>query len=511
MPNQIPAVLSTYVTRRSVQLLLALGVTYCVLIFFAALADSRHGIHDEEGVLGLLTFPTLAFAYLIASQARWQFADSRARLVPHFAANHLAVLAGLALLTLGLAPALLGWAAGASTLGAAAVSIAIGSAVIWLIQGKAAQALLFGFGTFALMLRPGISFWLASETATLNWPYQLALCVAGWAVFGGWLARLTKLREEHDDYSQPIYLPAGSATRMERMQASRGAARLYPNGTSISPSWQLGDKWRDRLAGIRATSVAARQQLLRYGASQSPAWHTAAGISTAYAVLICLTPVFCSIGIPPAPSFYYFGVIPMSALIAPGMLILRRSKMPQELLLPLTRRAYIDGLYTAMARSAVVTWTIVHLLLLATVSLMTPRTMSVAFALALTALSFSAYLYAFGVFAWLAQTQSATRRLLLMLVLGAPVAGILNAGVDAITVKSLPPPLPATITASLAQPSSTEDLARAERIVSRHEEQVRRSSRTKPLMAWSIAASLSVIGAICTVVSRRRWMNLELA
>lgn len=41
MPNQLPAVLSTYATRRSVQLLVALGGAFCLLAFFAVAADAR--------------------------------------------------------------------------------------------------------------------------------------------------------------------------------------------------------------------------------------------------------------------------------------------------------------------------------------------------------------------------------------------------------------------------------------------------------------------------------------
>ena len=498
MPNQLPAVLSTYATRRSVQLLVALGGAFCLLAFFAAAADARQGVRIKEEVLGLLAFPTMIFAYLIASQGKWQFADPRSRLVPNFVANHLAVLACLAMLSLGLAPALLGWAARASALGAAATSIAIGASLIWLIQGKPAQTLLFGFGTTALMIRPGVAFWLAPDSATAHWPYQLALLAAGWAAFGGWLVRLANLCEEQSDYFQPIYLQAGSATRMDR----RTAARLYPNAPSSSSSPGWGDKWHDRLAGVRATTVAARQRLLRYGGSTSPAWHSAIVMSGALLLLICVTPLFRAWGVPPKPNFFFGGLIPMSALIAPGMLLARRSKMPQELLWPLTRRAYVDGLFAAMARSAVITWIIVDLI---------PQTMSIAFAVALTALSFSAYLYALGVLAWLAQIRSTTRRLLITLLVALPGVGLLNAGVDAITVKPPPPPLPATIAASLERPLPAAQRAHIERHIQRHQQQVRESRHTKPRLAWSAAVSLSAIGAICAVVSRRKWLDVELA
>jgi hypothetical protein len=515
MPIQLPAVLSTYATRRSVQLLVALGGAFCLLVPLAMLIESKptsqRPTNDIEEVLGLLALPTMIFAYLIASQGKWQFADPRSRLVPNFVANHLAVLACLALLSLGLAPALLGWAARASALGAAATSIAIGASLIWLIQGKPAQSLLFGFGTTALMIRPGVAFWLAPDSAAAHWPYQLALLAAGWAAFGSWLVRLANICEEQSDYFQPVYLQAGSATRIDRRQANHAAARLFANSSCNSLSWLAGDKRLDSLVGIRAATAAERQRLLRYGASPESFWGTAVGVAAPYAFLICFTPMFRSMGVPPAPTYFFIGVIPMSALIAPGILLLRRSRMPQEVLLPLTRRSYFDGLFAAMVRKVVVTWAIANPLLLATIALMIPQTMSIAFALALTAVTLSAYLCAFGVLAWLAQIRSTTRRLLITCLVGIPAVVFLNAGVDAITVKSPPPPLPATIAALREKPLSAERRAKVEQAFHRHEEQVRQSRHTNPRFAWSAAASLSAIGAICAVVSRRKWLDVELA
>lgn len=512
MNHQLTAVLSTYTTRRSVQILFALGCVFYLLTFFAAL-DSRHDRSDSESIVGVLAFSVMIFAYLLASQAKWQFVDPRARIIPRFATNHLIVLAGLALLSFGAAPALLGWSVRMNALGFAACSIAIASSMVWLIQGKAAQALLFSFGTVSLMIRPGVSFWLAPEYASLYWTYHLMLLVAGWAVFCGWLVRLANLREEQRDYSLPIFIQSGSATRMERAQASRVYARLFPNGSQSSPSWLTGDYWRDRLAGMRASNTRARQRLLRYGFSSAPAWLTAVRMVVGFSVMFGLISMIKSFQTFSGGNFFPFFsyMIAMPTMLAPCTGMMRRGRMPQELLLPLSRRTYIDGLLAAIARNAAVTWGITQVALLAMISLLAPQSMSVPFVVALTALSLSAHLYAFGALTWIAQTQSAGRRLLATLLVGLPAMGIVSAGINAIAVKPSPPPVQSPIPASIEQHLSAEQRAMIEQHHQRQEEQLRKSRETNPAIAWSIAAALGSVGAVCTVVSRRKWMILELA
>lgn len=516
MNHQLTAVLSTYTTRRSVQILFALGCVFYLLTFFAAL-DSRHDRSDSEGVVGVLTFSVMIFAYLLASQAKWQFVDPRARIVPGFATNHLIVLAGLAFLSVGAAPALLGWSVRMNALGFAACSIAIASSMVWLIQGKAAQALVLSFGTISLMIRPGVPFWLAPEYASLYWPYHLTLLCVGWAAFGGWLVRLANLREEQRDYSLPLFIQSGSATRMERVQASRVYARLYPNGSQSTPSRLAGDDWRDRLAGMQASNTRARQRLLRYGFSSAPAWLTAVRANVGFLATLSLFWIIKSFidfyGDNFFPFFSY--MIAMPTILAPCSGMMRRGTMPQELLLPLSRRSYIDGLLVGIARNAAVTWGITMVAVLAMTSLLAPQTMSVPFVVAFTALSLSAHLYAIGALTWVGQTQSGWRRLLTMLLVGLPAMGVISAGVNAIAVKPSPPPIHSSLPASFGQHLSAEQRAMIEQSIEQDEqirnEQLRKSREPNPAIVWSIAAALGSVGAVCTVVSRRKWMNLELA
>jgi hypothetical protein len=508
MPNQLSAVLSTYATRRSVQILGALGVAYCVLVFFAALADSRQGASVDEGVLGMLTFPTFAFAYLIASQARWQFADPRARLVPHFAANHVAVLAGLAILSLGLAPALLGWAAGASVLGSAAASIAIGASLIWLIQGKNAQALLFGFGTFAIMLRPGILFWLTPETASSNWPYRLALCVAGWAAFGGWLVRLANLREEQADYPQPIFIPTGFATRLERMQASRGAARLYPNDTSVSTPWELGDKWRDSLPYTRGTTIPERRQLLQFGFAASPSLIQAILITSLFASMFYGVHYFLLPGKAAWPTILpSLGMITLyPSLNVLGVLATRRPRIAQELLLPLTRRDYVDGLLIAGARrtaTMAICSTLAGLGLLAVAS---PQQVSVQFVFLYAFLAFAIQLWAFGAYAYTAQRSSGLR-VLIIVGLVVPIAMAAFWGLRSAADGPVPMiPRPDFASRPTLPP---EALARLEALHQKQTAEIREQQRARPERSLAIATAIGLGGAALIAHSRRRWMQAE--
>lgn len=510
--RQLQQVALTYSTRRFVQAIVALSGAFCVLMLVAIWADGGRKMSDSEGALGLLAIPSVLFAFLLASQAKWQFVDPRARIVPRFATNHVALLVGLALLSLGLAPALLGWLFRANMLGSTACSIAIGSSMIWLIQGMAGRALLLGLGTAALMIRPGAPFWLAPELASLTWPYQLMLLVAGWAAFGGWLVRLVNLSEEQRDYSLPIFIQTGSATRLERTQASRVAARLFPNSASSSPSWFTGDYWHDRLAGMRALNTRARQQLLRYGFSPAPAWHIAASMIVGYAVMLCLISMFKEFRAASSGNLSYFSMmIAMPTVLAPGALMMRRGRMPQELLLPLSRRAYVDGLLKAVARNAAMTWSMTQVAILALIALLSPQTMSASFILALTVLSLSAHLYAFGVFTWIAQTQSAGRRLLATLLVSLPAMGALSGGIKASVAPPPPPYIHAPLPASFGEGLTAEQRTMIEQFHQRQDEQLRKSRETNSAMAWGIAAALGSTGAVCTVISRRKWLDLELA
>lgn len=149
MNRQLTAVLLTYATRRQMQIILGCGgVIYALAIFAMAMDSQRPSENWFDFAYALLMFPAGLIAYLLATHAKWQFVDPRARLLPRFAAPHLAVIFGLAVVGLILLPCLAAIAARLSLLGYLACTIVFASSLIWYLgdprQQSARHDRLFG-------------------------------------------------------------------------------------------------------------------------------------------------------------------------------------------------------------------------------------------------------------------------------------------------------------------------------------------------------------------------------
>ena len=149
------------------------------------------------------------------------------------------------------------------------------------------------------------------------------------------------------------------------------------------------------------------------------------------------------------------------------MLAMRRARMSQELLLPLTRRQYIDGVLAAAARSALTGWIPVHGALIALIIVATSMTVDVAFVAALTALSLGVQIYGFSVMAKIAQNPSGGSRWVMTFAV------------------FIPPMIAATIGMVALEKGS-------------------------PIAAWIIALAMGALGLAYLRRVRERWLQLEL-
>jgi hypothetical protein len=346
------AVWLTYLTRR---FFWGAAAGACLYLLTAVLV----GVGASPAVvfpLGqmLIGFPAMVTAFLIASQAKWQFVNPRSRTVPRYMAPHLAVLLFLAVLGLGGIQAAAAARSGLNVLGAAACSIAIGACFTWAMHSMRMLPNLLGLIVFfSLMSELGAGFWLLPDQAPAGRLAHAAIFAGGWASILVWLVRLARLNEESEDYNIPVQAQSGSATRMERSQANRNIALQLgrSNLSRIAADW-----WHDRLVGRHELSTHGRQRLLRYGFAATPIEVHVFMFTGMMFVMFFAMGQFN----PAGNASYALGPLTLFT-IWPGMipgqfLALRRSRLSQELLLPLNREEFIDGAGWALVRVGAISW-----------------------------------------------------------------------------------------------------------------------------------------------------------
>jgi hypothetical protein len=516
MTSRLKQVALSYATRRSLWLMAAFGAISIGPSAALLVVTSRPDAFKQSSVPFSVGFAAGICAWLLVTQAKWQFCDQRARMLPGFAGPHLFVLTLMAVLGMGAYPVAIASAGQLNTLGIAACSIGIGGAYVW-----AMHSMRFVFTAlalvqfFSLMTPLGLAFWTGSRFA----PLHTAILIAGWAALVAWLWRLATMREEDSDYLIPIQAQQGSATRMERTQSARTVARVM-----LRSAWQRlpADIWHDRLEGMRATTVAARKRLFRYGFAPTPIWINALFMALAFFLTLYFLPQIGVLHQRRANVGSLIGflnvLIIMPAVMPGAMLATRRARMPQELLLPLPRREYFNGLFAATAWNAVAVWVPTHAAMVALVAIMFPDCFTAPFIAGLTALSLAVQVYGFGALTWIARKSSGGVRLVATMAVLIPALAAVGAGLPFLPRPDLTP-------AEIRQHVDEEfvntyravinDLPPDEqaRIKSQIRQSYRRSQRgpgPNPIVVWGIVAGLVATGAGCYLFSRNRWLELEL-
>ncbi len=515
MTPQVQQVFGTYLNRRWLWALAGFGLISFGPSVAIVLTGEQFNKLPPALTSIAIALPTAIAAYVLASQAKWQFCDSRARMIPRFGGPHVVVLAALAVIAFGVFPAALSLAGHWSTLGVPACTIVIATASIWMIHSGRWLGGVIAFGAYlSLMTEPGLRFWVDPEQGQQLIVVHAALFIAGWAGFSLWLRRLMLIREEDADYFVPIQAQFGSASRMERTNATRVVARSQARNRWTT---RINDAWHDRLAGIRATTPAARQRLLRYGFAVAPPWMSALPMAGSFFVMFLFmerTGVLKAGGptqsILPALNI----VMIMPTLMTAGLLAMRRARMSQELLLPMSRRQYINGLLQALARNSAWAWVAAHVALIGLIAATSPNLLTLVFLVQLAALSLAAQLLAFGSLAWSAIFTSAGKRLSLMMMavvlvsvpvfvgmamLGDVATSREEAVADALAAAKIRADYPPELREQLEASTRESAIAQWDR------------RRPSPLGLWSTVGGTAVVGLALTAYARRRWLEQELA
>jgi hypothetical protein len=363
MNDSLLQVIYTYTTRRWMMWGMFGGVVLLALFLFGA-SQSRDPA-QAVFVGQLLALPLLVSTIMLAIHAKWQFVHSRARLMPSYAPPHLAVLAmWLGVLLIGY-PIVVSQVLQVPTLGLLAFSAVLGATVAWQIQSMRGVVNLLLLLLFMSFYVPSLAeVWLDDGSDYV--PFRIAAVVGGVVGIGLWLLRLTRMREEDDDYFLPVQPNGTNASRIEQSESRRWTARMLSRNKL--GSW-ITDRWHDRLASFPPHSEPTRWRLLRYGTMSIPAPVLAFNFLAMACVItgfqyVVFTSMVKDSDSNAMPIMILAQLGGFSVLVIPlvgQFLSIRRPRFAQDLMLPMTREAYVDGLFRSMVETGL--WGMLPLLL----------------------------------------------------------------------------------------------------------------------------------------------------
>jgi hypothetical protein len=218
---------------------------------------------------------------------------------------------------------------------------------------------------FSFYIPSTAKLWVAEGSAYA--PLQSAAIVVGIVGLGEWLARLTHMTEEDDDYFLLVQPSGANASRVEKSEARRTIARTLTRNTLTA---RTADWWHDRLARMPAYSEQARWRLLRYGTMSIPAPLVAVN----FLAMMCLIVGMQYLTVTSLIRETSSSTFPVTIAAQLGMAILivlpvysqflsmRRSRFAQDLMLPMSRESYVDGLFRSVIEAGL--WCMVPMLVI---------------------------------------------------------------------------------------------------------------------------------------------------
>jgi hypothetical protein len=355
MITQIKQVGLVYLRQRSLWLVAGFIGLVVIPNILAGMTSDRG---ESPTLLFSLGMPMLSLLPFLVGQVKMQFGHSRARLIPGFMVPHLGVLVGILLVAFVLYPIALARLSSTEPLGLMALGLAVGAPVIWGAHFNRFWPMLIALGVFySLLTQWGMDWWVANAAA--HQVAHAAIVVGGLALVAAWLRRLAHLNEEMDDYQNVYLAMLARRTGSEAVEQRRVVASTFGRNKFMA---RVGDWWHESLGGYYGGSQAGLRRLLRYGYGPIPievqglfmlAMFVALGVfMSRFSLISSSGGNFGALWF-----FMMFGIL-MPGQIAGETLAQRRPRVASELLLPLSRRQLINGLFSAAARNSVVLWLI---------------------------------------------------------------------------------------------------------------------------------------------------------
>ncbi len=342
-------VLLTYTTWRWIWFFVPMTLLLMLLGFFGSLSRDTDKAMLFSAVFGI-GIPICAGMQLFVAVSKWQFANSRARLIPGYTGPHLRVIGTVLGIMLVANPLVFSLLQGISPLGPLAFALLLGGLFLHALQFNSALYMLpIGVVLLSGMYPPASPFWF-SDGGGFGATHAVA-ALAGLGMVVAWLWRLANLNEEMDDYQvMPLGIP-GSLSRLELVEQRRMQGRKVERGIWGRKST---DFWHDRLAQRLMTPT----DLAEYGWGQIPGIFRALLIGlgcVVYGVILSQVTNFSD------KSFQTISMLVLAAVMAPAfnagiLLRQRKSRLAQELLRPASREEYFDGLLKSLAKQAAWMW-----------------------------------------------------------------------------------------------------------------------------------------------------------
>jgi hypothetical protein len=332
----------------------ATAVMMCVAIVLLGTVVARSGIEHSTILLLIVIFPGLNLWQMIVAHATEQFADSRAHLMPNFRRPHLAAVALLGFSVVFLIPATFTWLAGVPSICLVAVTAFFCGTALpqprWLKTSM--SALVFAFLFLVIALGRSGREQLVLGLLTPSWQLELVslviLLLAGAMILQG-TTRLARRDEASPD----------SPRRNQAGQTGRGRSAAQQNvgewpGLGGVKEW-LAERHALGLAEhAHRAKTSPWSRVCRWQAGMTTGWSIwfwsvgLVGIYQAWAWLALADPS---------------GPFPLGILLAffPFLNSVvrwndRTPTLAYELLLPVTRSAYLRQLGAAAALNQLQVW-----------------------------------------------------------------------------------------------------------------------------------------------------------
>ena len=350
MNNTYYQALSTYTSRLTLVLVALVGLLLLIGMLFVAEPSSGNDPGRLAVAAQFVALPVMLGVLLITQQGKYQFVHPRARLVPGFATPHLTILIGLlALLTIA-CPWFASTRLGYSPLGMVAFSSLFAALIAWQVQSLRSWLMLLAMAMYFSFFHPtAAQLWIGTESGWTG--YRLAILAAGWLGIVLWLVRLTRMNDGDNDYLVPVQQGFGNTSRMEKSESRQ----LLAAWVARSPLHRWGvDMWHDRLATVTTPPESVRPRLLNYGMWALPLPVASLQFLMLAASIVCVQLIVLtgmsqgdgSRSVEFATTMWsQFGFFCLLVpLLSCHLLATRRNRLAQDLMLPLTREALVDGL-----------------------------------------------------------------------------------------------------------------------------------------------------------------------
>jgi hypothetical protein len=432
MGNQLRQVLRTYTTRRLVWVIVAFWVlTHVSLVFWwLGTPSSLPNVKDLSQIVRSPLLAALLLGEMVGFLLKLQFANPRARLVPHFAAAHLIVAGTILAAAVGVCSGAIAWAGGVSGLAVAGFALVAMAAVVWCsyLTHVAIILLLFVLLLYAIgVASPYIAAILMDGSPRVS----LTEWCAGLAAFALLGRRLLMLHEGMPEYGQQMSasiwdLTSRTGRRNLQQFETQAIARSRLHGWLRDVEFRLVFRWLPARALLRRLVLRQLSDGFyalfcapyQFGLLVFLVWLQGSALRTVGGASILIYPCF----------FLSFFPIYIAMTMMHGYLMRRWRHLARESLYPLTRNDLVGDLFRSSACDMAAVTAGQCAGIVVGLALFCPEGPLTAMALPYFAMTLGQYALAYCVILWLASFRRVWSSMLGLFAMSILSAALITAG-----------------------------------------------------------------------------------